>query len=186
VPSTGRIPRLSTGRIPRLAYETYPDEARRQLRKLVGAELTCRTREDAELLADRLARLLPEPAPSRLGLVELMLNAVEHGNLEIGSSRKARLLREHRLEAEIANRLQCEPYRSRRVRVRVICAEPEIEIEIRDDGPGFAWRSALTAELVADERPNGRGIALTREVCFPSLEYRDPGNIAIVRLPWPR
>jgi anti-sigma regulatory factor (Ser/Thr protein kinase) len=175
----------TTGRIPPLLAEAYSEEARLQLRELVGGELTCQTREDAEQLADHLARLLPDPAACRLGLVELMLNAVEHGNLEIGTTLKANLLREHQLEHEIARRLAREPYRSRRVRDRVVRAEPEIEIEIHDEGPGFALRPVLGAELAPSERPNGRGIALTRAVCFPTLEYRDPGNIVIVRVAWP-
>jgi two-component system cell cycle response regulator len=150
-----------------------------------GAELSCRTREEAEQLADRLAAYLPEPLRHRLGLVELLFNAVEHGNLEIGTALKARLLRAHRLDAEIAARLARAPYGGRRVRVVIARVDPCAEIEICDDGPGFAWRDALAAEVVASSEPNGRGIALVRHTCFPDLEYRDPGNVAVVRLRWP-
>lgn len=157
----------------------------RALRELCGVELVCRTREDAEQLADLLAACVISTAPYRLGLLELLLNAIEHGNLEIGGALKARLLREHDLDREIAARLAREPYRSRRVRVVIVRIEPRVEIEIRDDGHGFAWRDAIAAELVASDQPNGRGIALTRATCFPDLEYRDPGNVAIVRIPGP-
>lgn len=155
------------------------------LRELCGVELVCRTREDAEQLADLLVACVVGTAPYRLGLLELLLNAIEHGNLEIGGPLKARLLRDHCLDREIAARLDREPYCSRRVRVVIVRIEPAVEIEIRDDGRGFAWREALAAELVASDEPNGRGIALTRATCFPDLEYRDPGNVAVIRIPRP-
>jgi len=148
-------------------------------------ELACRTREEAEALVDEVAALLPDPGMCRFGLMELLLNAIEHGNLEIGAAYKGQLLREHRFEEELAARLADEKYGARRVRVSVVRADATIEIEIRDEGPGFAWREALATGLELSEAPNGRGIALVRQTCFPSLTYRDPGNVAVVTLPCP-
>ena len=95
------------------------------------------------------------------------------------------LLRAQRFEAELADRLAREPYRSRRARASLIITPDALVLEIRDDGPGFAWRQALAAELAINDEPNGRGIALTRCTCFPGLSYRDPGNVAVVTLPCP-
>jgi len=148
-------------------------------------DLEYRTRDEVDAIADLVARLLPDPALGRLGLVELLLNAIEHGNLEIGRALKGRLLREHRFEDELAARLARDPYRTRRAHVRVEVLHPIVEIEIRDDGPGFAWRNALDAGMPDDEVPGGRGIALVRRLCFPTLTYRDPGNVAIARLELP-
>jgi len=172
-----------TQRVPRVVAECRRVDAIHTLRHL---ELECRTREEAEGVADVVAGLLPDPLLGRLGLVELLLNAIEHGNLEIGSVRKCELIRTQRFEDEIAARLEAELYRSRRVHIRVDVAYPSVEIEIRDDGAGFAWRSALARDVIATDEPNGRGIALVRRTCFPSLEYRDPGNVAVVKLAWPR
>ena len=176
----------STQRIPLICSDSSRRIATALLRGLRSLELECRTREEAEGVADLVAGLLPEPDWGRLGLMELLLNAIEHGNLEIGGALKCRLVRDRCLEDEIAARLAREPYRGRRVQVRVEVAYPAIEIAIRDDGPGFAWRIALAADLDAHDGPSGRGIALVSRTCFPSLEYRDPGNIAIVKLSWPR
>ena len=96
------------------------------------------------------------------------------------------LLREHRLDDEIGLRYEAEPYRARRVRVRVNIAYPLVEIEIHDDGKGFDWRAALASEDYARDCPNGRGIAIVSQTCFPGLEYNEPGNVAIVRVAWPR
>jgi anti-sigma regulatory factor (Ser/Thr protein kinase) len=174
-----------TQRIPSLTQLTRRSPSAAALRVLRSVELACRTREEAEDVADEVAALLPDPIASRLGLIELLLNAVEHGNLEIGGPLKCRLLREQRFDDEIVARLARAAYRARRVRVRVRIAYPLVEIEIGDEGPGFAWRAELAAELGDHDRPGGRGIALARQSCFPGLEYRDPGNVAIVRVAWP-
>lgn len=160
-------------------------DGRETLRRLRGTDLTCRTHAEAERLAELLSEALPHGAHCRLGLVELMYNGIEHGNLEIGCELKAQLLREQRLDAEVAARLNRAPYQGRRVHVAIVQVDPSIEIELRDEGRGFAWRRALAADLVPSDQPNGRGIALVRQGCFPDLEYRDPGNVAIVRMSWP-
>ena len=175
-----------TQRIPAIT-----DHARRApnaavLRVLRAIDLECQTREEAEDLADEVAALLPDPIKSRLGLIELLLNAIEHGNLELGRDLKCQLLRERRLDDEIIARLDAEPFRDRRVRVRVTIRDPLVEIAITDDGPGFDWRAALHASTQDCDRPNGRGIAIVSQTCFPGLEYHEPGNIAVVRVAWPR
>lgn len=156
------------------------------LRMLRHVELECRTREQADEVADTVAALLPDPVAGRLGLIELLLNAIEHGNLEIGGNLKAQLLRERKFDDELATRLAQAPYNTRVVRVVVTVAYPTVEIEIDDDGPGFAWQRALAAELDASDRPSGRGIAIVSRTCFPGLVYRDPGNVALVKVTWPR
>ncbi|HEY0194885.1 MAG TPA: ATP-binding protein [Kofleriaceae bacterium] len=145
-------------------------------------ELECQTREEAEAVVEVVAALLPDPGMCRFGLMELLLNAIEHGNLEIGTTFKGQLLREHRFEEELARRFAAEPYKARRVRVSVVREDTTIEIAIRDEGPGFPWRAALAADLQLSDSPNGRGIALVRQTCFPSLTYREPGNVAVVTL----
>jgi len=175
-----------TQRIPSLTAHGRRAPGAAVLRVLRRIELECQTRAQAEDVADEIAALLPDPIKSRLGLVELLLNAIEHGNLEIGRELKSRLLREHRLDDEILARYEAEDYRARRVRIVVSVAYPLVEIEIRDEGSGFDWRAALARNDDSNDAPNGRGIAIVSRTCFPGLEYRDPGNVAIVRVAWPR
>jgi hypothetical protein len=49
--------------------------------------------------------LLPEPRSAVYGLNELLINAVEHGNLGITYDEKIKLVVEGRLESEIERRL---------------------------------------------------------------------------------
>jgi anti-sigma regulatory factor (Ser/Thr protein kinase) len=175
-----------TQRIPAITDHARRAPGTAVLRVLRAIELECRTREEAEDLADEVAALLPDPVKSRLGLVELLLNAIEHGNLGLGRDLKCRLLREHRLDDEICARLEAEPYRQRTVKVRVTINYPLVEIAIADAGPGFDWRSALATGVRDDESPNGRGMAIVSRTCFPGLSYLDPGNVAVVKVSWPR
>ncbi len=174
-----------TQRIPSLTQLVRRAPAAGVLQVLRRLELECQTRAQADEVADEIAALLPDPMKSRLGLIELLLNAIEHGNLEIGSEHKCMLLREHRFDDEITARMESPRYRDRRVRVHVHITYPAIEIQICDEGAGFDWRNVLCADDYAQDNPNGRGIAIVNRTCFPGLAYRDPGNVAIVRVAWP-
>jgi len=50
---------------------------------------------------------------------------------------------------------------------------------VRDEGPGFRWREFLELDPSRAFAPNGRGIALARELAFSGLEYKDPGNLVV-------
>ena len=175
-----------TQRIPSLTQHARRAPGAAVLQVLRRIELECQTRAQAEDVSDELAALLPDPIKSRLGLVELLFNAIEHGNLEIGGAHKCRLLREHRFDDEVAQRYEAAPYRARRVRVQVHVTYPVVDIEIHDDGSGFDWRTVVAADDYAKESPNGRGIAIVSRTCFPGLAYNEAGNVAIVRVAWPR
>jgi two-component system cell cycle response regulator len=175
-----------TQRIPSLTQHARRAPGTAILQVLRRIELECQTRAQAEDVADEIAALLPDPIKSRLGLVELLFNAIEHGNLELGGAFKCELLRAHQLEDELSRRYESAPYGGRRVRVRVNVAYPLVEIEVHDDGKGFDWRAVVAAEDYAGELPNGRGIAIVSRACFPGLAYNEPGNVAIVRVAWPR
>jgi hypothetical protein len=60
---------------------------------------------------------------------------------------------------------------------------------IRDCGAGFAWERFLSLDETRAFHPNGRGIALARNIAFRTLEYRGCGNevvvSALVRRPGP-
>jgi len=142
------------------------------------AEFALRTREEGDEVARFISSLLPDPAVAGMCLSELVVNAVEHGNLEIGGELKCELLRAGSYERELAARYSAYP--ARRVRVSVRRRDRSLEITIADEGNGFPWRRYIDAELVASPRPNGRGIALVR-TRFPDLEYLASGRVVIVR-----
>lgn len=142
-----------------------------------------RSPRQAKVLAALLSQCAEEPNNVALGLNELFLNAIEHGNLEIGYEGKTRLMRAGTLHEEIARRLALPEYAARSVRVHVTCEEGAIRYTVSDDGPGFEWNRYLeiSAERAGDCR--GRGIALARQMCFTSVEYRGRGNEVVVKAP---
>jgi hypothetical protein len=145
--------------------------------------LECRTPDEAYDMAGVLTALFSMSQNAMTGLVELLMNAIEHGNLEIDHDEKTALMRSGELYDEIERRLGALPYRDRKVIVRVDRNDDGSgTITIRDQGRGFDWRAHLAA-LAGDYAGRGRGIALARALSFPDLEFHDPGNQVTVRVP---
>lgn len=142
-----------------------------------------RTLEDAQQLSVALASLCPRPIEAAIGLGELMLNAVEHGNLGIHTAEKNLLKQQDRWMEEVSRRLQLPLYAHRQARVTVRRLDSTYSFLIEDQGDGFNWHEYLDISPERAELLNGRGIALARQISFSSLEYRGCGNqvFAIVK-----
>ena len=123
------------------------------------------------------------PDQVAFGLNELLLNAVEHGNLEITYSQKTELVLAGTWVSEIERRLELVEYRNRQVVVEVETAGDQVVFTIKDEGHGFAWEPyrELAAERAKD--PHGRGIALSALMAFSSLTYRGCGNEVVCTAP---
>ncbi|MCE9599595.1 MAG: response regulator [Spirochaetia bacterium] len=143
---------------------------------LQGGTFEFRTIADASNLAAALAMRCPEPDAARLGLHELFVNAVEHGNLAITHEEKSRLLNDGSLPREILRRLSDPAFSSRIATVHVICNEEGLTFVIRDQGAGFDHTRFLSLSAERAFSQHGRGIAIARDLCFDSLEYKAPGN----------
>jgi len=141
-----------------------------------------RTPAEARRLASFAARIYPDPAHVVLGLSELMLNAVEHGNLGIGYDKKTELLTQGRLEEEIARRLEMPDLGKRRGHLSVRRLPDAAECIIRDEGSGFAWESFLELSPDRAYHSHGRGIAMAKSLSFDSIEYRGCGNTVVARV----
>ncbi|MDD5249559.1 MAG: response regulator [Rhodocyclaceae bacterium] len=141
-----------------------------------AAEFTFATLDDASRIAGLLASLCPAPDTAALGLTELMVNAIEHGNLGISYAEKSRLKREDTWEAEIRRRQALAEHRAKRARVAMRRSADEIVFTISDEGAGFDARRYLDFEPERAYDPNGRGIAMARRMSFCRVEYCGCGN----------
>lgn len=141
-----------------------------------NADYAFSTLEEARRLAALLAAQCPQPAAAALGLSELLINAVEHGNLGISYAEKTRLKREDRWEDEVATRLNLPEYRSRKATASFTRDEQQISFTITDQGAGFDWQKYLDFDPQRAFDPNGRGIAMASKLTFASLEYQGCGN----------
>ncbi len=154
------------------------------LQLLNGGQFRFRTPEEARMLSSVVAGVFPDPKRVETGISELLLNAVEHGNLGISYDEKTRLLATGALDDEIARRLLLPKYSARQAMVEIGRDTSEIWLIVKDEGEGFDWQPYLE---FSDERAcdsHGRGIATARLMCFSRLEYRGKGNevLAAVRL----
>lgn len=165
------------------------DSLRRRLHEHVSSlqfmtrgDFHIKTIEEAGQLAAFLALACPDADRAVLGISELLINAVEHGNLGLSYADKARLKREDSWQQEISRLLALAEHREKKVRVGFERRAAGIALHIEDEGQGFAWQDflELCPERACD--PNGRGIALARLMSFSSITYEGCGNIAIATI----
>jgi len=135
-----------------------------------------RTVTQASALASLLSQACPEAERTVVGLGELLVNAVEHGNLGISYEEKTVLLSEGRWASEVDRRLDLPENREKRVEVRFHKDAERIAITIQDQGAGFEWRRFLTISPERVFHSHGRGIAMAGQLSFDHLEFHDPGN----------
>lgn len=161
----------------RTAMRQLESERWRGLQFLQEARFCIRTVEEAGQLSAFLAQASPQPEAARLGLMELMLNAVEHGNLGITYAEKSRLKQTDDWHNEIAWRAGLAENQDKVVEVRIARQAQALIVRIEDQGPGFDWSPYLEFSPERAFDPNGRGIALARTLSFTALEYQGKGNI---------
>lgn len=112
-----------------------------------------------------------------LSLLELLLNAIEHGTCGITSEDKTKYLEEHgSIHGLIAERLQVPEIASKKV-----IFEYEIDARgsiyhIKDEGDGFDWRKFLDPESELDIMSfHGRGIMISN-ASVDEVKYNERGN----------
>lgn len=140
--------------------------------------LTCslRTIEEAENMAAFLALFFPKSDLVLVGISELLINGIEHGNLEISYEMKSELVDKNFWQEEVNRRLALPPYQDRQVTVRFARKENHLWLQITDEGKGFAWQNYLEVDLDRVTHNHGRGIAMARIMSFDELSYNEKGN----------
>jgi DNA-binding response OmpR family regulator len=155
-------------------------EVNDSLQMLDHGTFLLRTTDDARTLAVHLAAVCDDPDKG-VGLLELMLNAIEHGNLGITYEDKSRLLDDGTHDAELERRLLLRENRDKRASVELKREQSRLLLKIRDRGPGFDYRKYLTVDPQRLFDSHGRGILLAGNVL--DLEYVEPGNEVRVSIP---
>ncbi|HEU4952502.1 MAG TPA: response regulator [Holophagaceae bacterium] len=109
---------------------------------------------------------------------EALVNALEHGNLELDSDLKADLfsLDEDPYDALRRQRLQDPAYAGRLLEVETRLSEEAYEVVIADSGPGFEAHQLISPEDAAHQaRHCGRGLPLIQLV-MDEVAFNDRGN----------
>ncbi len=117
----------------------------------------------------------------RIGLREIIVNAIEHGNLGITYTEKSELLNAGNYQEEIQRRLTEEECDRRKVRIRFTLTPSQVRYRISDEGAGFdhnRFGYHIDPEQ-AETSLHGRGIFITRNA-FSRVLYNAAGNSVLL------
>lgn len=114
-----------------------------------------------------------------MALHEVLINAIQHGNLELNSDLRQE---DEQIFRDLGEkRRQQLPYRDRKVRIRATLTRSEAVYVVEDEGPGF---DPATLPDPTDpenfERIGGRGLMLIRTF-MDKVEHNEKGNRITLR-----
>ncbi|MBF0287760.1 MAG: ATP-binding protein [SAR324 cluster bacterium] len=119
----------------------------------------------------------------KLGLTELLINAVAHGNLEMSSMElKGTEKNFDRWDSELKKREKSPKYRDRRVYVSLSYSiGKEIVLMIEDEGSGFDSSKSLGKSRDDEDMYNayGRGLKMV-QATSDRMEYNNKGNRVVL------
>lgn len=136
---------------------------------------TCKKLDDIPSLSVELSLFFPDPTAIMNGIYELITNAIEHGNLEIGYDLKTLLLKENRWDEEVARRLQDERFRHRLVDLMLYRESRTCVLTITDQGQGFDWQHYVKRKP-DPAAYHGRGILIAHACDFDEIHFNQEGN----------
>jgi len=158
------------------AFETNVDDF------IVQGVIRFRTIEQGNRISAWFARFSTNEYTSA-GLIELFINAVEHGNLGIAYDDKTQLLLDSGLEEEIDRRLTLPEHCGKFVEVRFARNTDQMNVHVIDQGQGFDHTKYLDFDPERVFDPHGRGIALSHNKFFSGVTYLGTGNEVKIEFP---
>lgn len=159
-------------------YISLPLEA---AHPLVKGEFRISTPKEAQSVAWMISQHAEQQGAVAIGLLELTINAIEHGNLGIGGPEKERLVRQNRWGGEVQRRLELPENAKKTVAVTFDATGEDVVVSIEDHGEGFDWTHFLGDTPDVLNKVSGRGIAKARGMAtFASYTYNNAGRCAVV------
>jgi len=151
--------------------------AKHCLQLLNNGEFRFRSIQEAHSLSSMLSHVYVEPGKIAIGLAELFINAVEHGNLGISYKEKSNFLENDSWEEEVERRLLSPEYNAKFATVQVQRSDDTITFTVTDQGAGFDFSSFVTPNPSRVFDNHGRGIMMAKALSFDHVEYQGKGNI---------
>lgn len=149
---------------------------------LTSANFEFKTLQEVRSIASFISNSCPEPSSVIMGLTELMINAIEHGNLGITYKEKTTLNTAGTWVNEVCTRQQLAENMNKTARIDFHHHSDYIEITVVDEGKGFDWESYMDFAPSRAMDNHGRGIAIANKLSFSSVEYQGNGNTVCARL----
>jgi len=134
------------------------------------------TLEESHILANFIAESCPNPKLAIVGITEMFINAIEHGNLKISYEEKTKLYKSSNWLKEISRRLELAENKNKLVQVEYKRSVDRVKIFIKDEGEGFDWKKYTDVHQGRLFDNHGRGIAMAKALAFSKIEYFGKGN----------
>jgi len=138
--------------------------------------------DDVNYLSTFLANFFPDPEKVVYGISELIVNAIEHGNLGISYDDKTELNKQGKWLDEIDKRLKLPENKDKRVIVNYKKEKKIITLNICDEGEGFNWEEYMEISPSRATDNHGRGIAMSKIISFDTIEYKGKGNEVVCKV----
>ena len=152
-------------------------------RQMVGLIKSChieyKSVNEAKDVATYIATLFPEPDKVVMGISELLINGVEHGNLGITYDEKTDLNKNENWSEKVDELLNLPENKDKVVSVDYKFENNEITLYIKDEGKGFDWEKYMVLSPDRATDNHGRGIVMANTISFDRLQYIGKGNEVI-------
>lgn len=138
-----------------------------------------KTPKEARKVARLLSSIAPNPKRASTGLLELILNAIEHGNLGIGFKEKTMLLDQESFQETVSQKLKSPEFKDKKVTIEFSKSDKKIIYKITDEGLGFEPNDFFVFNSQRSLQKNGRGILIAKSYSFDQLHYENSGRTAV-------
>lgn len=111
-----------------------------------------------------------------VSLYEVIINAIEHGNLAIDSKIKNEALQKGTFDNLLKERMKEEPFASKKVVIEYLSDDKNVTFIITDEGEGFNWRAIPDPTKEENVRKShGRGLLMVSS-CMDEISFNEKGN----------
>ncbi|MBV6493589.1 MAG: hypothetical protein LDLANPLL_01612 [Turneriella sp.] len=138
----------------------------------------------ADIVSERIGdRIAPYYTSQQLNLLrtcirEILINAIEHGNLAVSFEEKTRIIEERDFMEFLRERQKDVKYTARRVHIEYTITHNQFTIQITDEGEGFDHKGFIKRAAEDDSLlllEHGRGITMTQNA-FDEVHFNEKGN----------
>ncbi len=166
------------------ATEVEPEVTLRFLNREHGSYTLGNNILHADVLSQRIADRISlhysqhELNSLRTCIREILINAIEHGNLGISFEEKSRVIEQGDFMDFLRQRQNDQRYANRKVQVRYVVNRTGLFLRITDEGDGFDHQGFLKRTESDDSLlmlEHGRGLTMARNA-FDSVEFNAKGN----------
>lgn len=154
-------------------------ESENPFHSLVEGTFRVRTIEEGERIVLWIANASTSPQKATQ-LSEIVMNAVEHGNLGVGYEEKTRLLATDTWHEEIQRRLSLPANAQKYVDIQIKKQPDKITALVTDQGLGFDYKKYLHFDEGRVFDTHGRGIAMASVAL--DVEFLEKGNKVMVTI----